>query len=251
MSKKIIVSKIENKRLWGLMRDKGFIDVSTFAKELYKYITFNCPADRPTDTTSYDYKRYEANKELAQKKIIKNLYDSSTMDFNYLSAYCKFFNCSADYLLGSIDLPTHKGTDINTETGLSNDAIETLKTIAIRAKIQLGGSASKRLDTLNYILKDGETFEEFLSNLALYIDNNYKTPLYRDPDKQCYVDVSYVCANGERGMAFGYQTKDNKGNDGYESIGVSVDILESHAMLKMQEIMNNWKRSYKHQKGGT
>lgn len=130
MAKKIDESKIENKRLWKLMCERGIEDVSALAKEIYDYIDFRCPADKPdksSDTTSYDYKRYEKNKELAQKKITKNLYDISSLDSNYLLAYCKFFKCSADYLLGLIDLPTHKDTDINKETGLSKDAIDILE----------------------------------------------------------------------------------------------------------------------------
>ena len=41
-------------------------------------------------------------------------------------AYCKFFHCSADYLLGLIEMPTHAETDIHAETGLSTEAIEQL-----------------------------------------------------------------------------------------------------------------------------
>lgn len=44
----------------------------------------------------------------------------------YMSAYCKFFHCSADYLLGMIEMPTYTKTDIHAETGLSAEAIEQL-----------------------------------------------------------------------------------------------------------------------------
>ncbi len=166
-------------------------------------------------------------------------------DSERLIKMSEIFHCSIDYLLCRSDCTSVDNHYISLKTGLSDDAINTLKVINLRANTQLGDSALKRLSTLNYILKDDEAFENFLGNLAIYIDNNYKTPLYLAPDRHCYIDVSYTCANGEKGMTFGYLTKDNKGNDGYETLGIDVNILESHAMLKMQEIMKNWKDSHK------
>lgn len=52
--------------------------------------------------------------------------DFKKMNGTYMLAYCKFFHCSADYLLGLIEMPTHAETDIHAETGLSADAIKQL-----------------------------------------------------------------------------------------------------------------------------
>lgn len=158
---------------------------------------------------------------------------------------CNALKCDLDYFFTDMPYTTHDIQFIHNETGLSEDAINTLKTINFRANRQLGTFASKRLSILNYILKDNEIFEDFLGFLAIYIDNNYKTPVYWDNDKHCYIDVSYKCANGEKGVTFGYLTKDNKGNDGYETATVDANLLESHAMLKMQEIMKDWKDAHK------
>lgn len=54
----------------------------------------------------------------------------------YLLAYCKFFHCSADYLLGLIEMPTHTETDIHAETGLSTEAIERLIEWNEKSKLQ-------------------------------------------------------------------------------------------------------------------
>lgn len=171
--------------------------------------------------------------------------DFTAFSFQVLSGISNLCNCEIGYLLCEYDCKTFDNSQIHEKTGLSDDAINTLKAINFRASTQHGNSALKRLSTLDYILKDVDVFEDFLSNLTLFIDNNYKTPIFWDPNKHCYIDTGYRYANGDIGVTFGYLTKDNKGNDGYDSLGVSVDILESHAMLKMQEIMKNWKDSYK------
>lgn len=45
--------------------------------------------------------------------------DVSDIDITWLHNYCKFFKCSADYILGYIDQPTHETTDVYSKTGLS------------------------------------------------------------------------------------------------------------------------------------
>lgn len=168
-------------------------------------------------------------------------------DSERLIKMSEIFHCSIDYLLCRSDCTSVDNHYISLKIGLSDDAINTLKTINFRANTQLGEFSSKCLSTLDYILKDGDTFEDFLSNLTLFIDNNYKTPIFWDPEKHCYIDTGYRYANGDIGVTFGYLTKDNKGNNGYSPLGVSIDILESHAMLKMQEIIKDWKDSHKKQ----
>ena len=58
----------------------------------------------------------------------RNAISASSLEGKWLKAYCDYFNCSADYLFGYIDLPTHVDTDIQKETGLSADSINFLKT---------------------------------------------------------------------------------------------------------------------------
>ena len=57
----------------------------------------------------------------------RNAISASSLEGKWLKAYCDYFNCSADYLFGYIDLPTHADTDIQKETGLSADSINFLK----------------------------------------------------------------------------------------------------------------------------
>lgn len=44
----------------------------------------------------------------------------------WLKAYCDYFKCSADYLFGYIELPTHEKNNIKNHTGLSENAIDRL-----------------------------------------------------------------------------------------------------------------------------
>lgn len=56
------------------------------------------------------------------KTDLRNI-DFKGTNGKYMLAYCKFFHCSADYLLGLIEMPTYTKTDIHAETGLSAEAI--------------------------------------------------------------------------------------------------------------------------------
>lgn len=46
----------------------------------------------------------------------------------WLHRYCDYFKCSSDFLFGYIELPTHNYTDIQKETGLSEEALKRIVT---------------------------------------------------------------------------------------------------------------------------
>lgn len=114
-------------RLWKLMESKQILTAKELAKRLWSkgYVTVN-------QSYSYDDISIVENRAIGsiEKKIQKHLNsdDTRALQGEFVSAYCKFFNCSADYLFGYIDLPTHADTDIQKETGLSADSINFLKT---------------------------------------------------------------------------------------------------------------------------
>lgn len=154
-----------------------------------------------------------------------------------IKAYSNYFNVTADYLLGIRDnaVVDENIAMIGKTTGLSDNSISTLKRVNTNWN-------PREIKMLNYIMTDTYSFLEFLKWLSIYIDNQYTIPITHT-DKgliQCGYTV-----NGENAIELGKKIKDNKGNDGYESIGVGVDILESHAMLQMQKIMNQWRDSFK------
>lgn len=145
------------------------------------------------------------------------------------------FNVSVDYLLNKSEFRTPENDFIGKETGLSDNSIDTLKIINNR-----WGAIEK--DTLNFIMNDSDQILDFLSWLSLYTKNDYDTPITYSEEKHSYEKCGYV-VNGENGIIFGKEVLDNSGNPGWNQIG--VDILESHAMLQMQEIMIEWKNKRK------
>lgn len=48
---------------------------------------------------------------------------AESIEGKWLKAYCDYFGCSADFLFGYIDLPTHDKTNIHEKTNLSYSAI--------------------------------------------------------------------------------------------------------------------------------
>ncbi len=70
----------------------------------------------------------------------------------WLSVYCDYFNCSADYLMGYIENPTYDLTDINKRTGLSVEAIEALELLKSDVE-NIDLFYNIELETLDFILK--------------------------------------------------------------------------------------------------
>jgi len=53
-------------------------------------------------------------------------YDRCVLQGIWMDRYCRFFECSADFLMGYIDRPTHEISSVFESTGLDDNAIETL-----------------------------------------------------------------------------------------------------------------------------
>ncbi len=75
-----------------------------------------------------DYDTKNKNRDSARKRIEEHRKADSASNVSgyWLKTYCDYFHCSADYLFGYIEMPTHAETDIHAKTGLSSEAIEQL-----------------------------------------------------------------------------------------------------------------------------
>lgn len=116
----------------------------------------------------------------ARRTIDRHL-NGEGVSSDWMKRYCDYFKCSADYLLGYIEYPTHTTTDIHKETGLSESAIKYLQE----------KSRSKRYtDILNILLRPGN-FDNALYHISEYIEAAY---LYnglrkiKDDKKQKMID---------------------------------------------------------------
>lgn len=171
----------------------------------------------------------------SSKEWLKN--NGNFPDVGNLRYLAEYFNVSTDYLLGlEKDKTSYNDKFIKEETGLSIDAINTLKRVKNFWNL-------RSLDALNYIMQNTELFLDFLGNLAIYLDNQYTIPIAYDKERGYYPCGYKVTGEDGYGITFGKEIKDNMGNIGYEQIGISANILESHCMLEMQKIINDWQKN--------
>lgn len=64
--------------------------------------------------------------ENTRQKIARDINNGYPLKVEFLDWYCRYFNCSADYLMGYIDTPTHEVKEVQELTGLNHGAVETL-----------------------------------------------------------------------------------------------------------------------------
>lgn len=212
-------------RITALRKSKGIKSVQRLAEEIFEKIDKYKKTGVP-DTDN-------ATIEGIRKRIVSHLKPNSNPKMEFIKEYCDFFHCESDFLLGYIDFPTKELQAMHEITGLNEKSVETVIFI----------KKTKYIDILNYIMEDCDSFYDFLSNLDLYINNEYTTPLYHDKKTKKYIDCSYPTPNGN-GICFGKPIIDNAGNQGWEIKGVSTSILESHAMLQIINIISEkWKEN--------
>ncbi len=113
-------------RLWALMESKGYDTPRKLATVLHDEGLVNVNQD------TYDSEEEKRKNAIGsiEKKILKQITDTRPENKNkvqaeFILAYCKHFNCSADYLLGLTEIKTadpdiRKITEL---TGLTEEAI--------------------------------------------------------------------------------------------------------------------------------
>ena len=90
----------------------------------------------------------------------------------WVMAYCRFFRCSADYLLGYIDSPTHESVEIERETGLCESSVAVLRSFAELIREEPGRRSEnerKVLQALNYLLGGDLSSRSFPEDHSLLV----------------------------------------------------------------------------------
>lgn len=121
-------------RLWKLMEEKEIYTAKDLAKKLYDEGYVSVRQKESDDEPSTIYGRAIGSIE---KKIQKHLNsnDAEKLQGEFVIAYCKFFECSADYLFGKIECKTHDDEFIHSKTGLSEIAILELRQLHARTVV--------------------------------------------------------------------------------------------------------------------
>ena len=126
-------SKFYN-RLWTLMENSGDDTPKKLAAALYKEDLVHVNQNDQIDADEKDsYIQQEKRKNAIgsiEKKIIKHLNseDTDKLQGEFVRAYCKHFNCSADFLFGNTDIKTNQidVRNVCEATGLSETAVSYL-----------------------------------------------------------------------------------------------------------------------------
>lgn len=157
-----------------------------------------------------------------------------TTSFEVVKAYSTHFKVTSDYLLGLREV---KQTDeniamINKATGLSEQAIETLK------MLKENNDITNALSTLNLLMSDSDHFTALLCNIDAMLNSEaYQTCGIAQLSNGDKTEIKDVLKSDE---CFAFIKKDI---DGYPIGALEIDstILVSHAYQKLKDVILEYK----------
>ena len=194
-------------------------------------------------------KRLYTQTELAEKlnlsrNRIQQLEQSPSVIPNSeeLRRYCMFFNTTSDYLLGLSDIKVidENVSMINKTTGLTNDAINTLKS--------LKDEYFHALDVLNFILSNEKYFIATFFNLSLYFNDflfHDLKPVHYEPETNSWIPNTLPNELGDEDEQ--YKTSMILGLadiHGYKPVFFELDELNAYALYKIQKVFEMIKKDY-------
>ncbi len=255
-------------RLWKLMEAKKIDTPRKLAIELRK----NNLVDANTKHNDYNSEQEEEKNKIGsiEKKIRKHIEATNTekVQGEFIVAYSKYFNCSADYLFGLTDIKTDMPEirKICELTGLTESSIKSICRITSGKSLIVNGDFSNKTITtaLNLLLeysglykyltclcyvseslqtvKTNELFENVLNNIP---------EKYRDAAVELFFDAEGAINKGIKptqkllgyaneldDAAYKESTSNNKSEALKEYKSNKYDLEENHRKMA-EEIVNN------------
>lgn len=173
-----------------------------------------------------------------------------------VTAYAKFFNVTADYLLGIREnaVVDENIAMIGRVTGLSDNAINTLKKVNENKEEYRKYEVLHLIDTLNLIMDEPISFMLFLDHIGDYIDNKYTIPLHYDnklndytesisePPKTSLVDVPR--REKENHIVLGALNNNPDSTKKYIHRQIPVSFVETYHIDTIRKVLDVWKKEY-------
>lgn len=160
--------------------------------------------------------------ENTRQKISRDIKNGSPLKVEFLDWYCRFFNCSADYLMGYIDTPTYEEKGIQELTGLNGSASRSLLkkdyTVITSLNVLLTG-----LDNpdVNDSLSASSAKRSLLKNLRTYLtDSGTIASLFSTSGDEIKADTVIIAKSENQNIC-----------------GFAVDQFPEITMLRIQELL--------------
>ncbi len=194
--------------------------------------------------------------------------DISGFHLDLLIALSELFDCEIGYLLGEYDCHTGRNTDIKEETGLSDKAIDALRSIQQEDEIEEKESTFRdkysckdnskipKMDLLNFMLGNGH-MEHIVRLFRNFIEPQYDVPVYFDKEKNSFIypdnNFSYTgdvvfgneLLKGEY-MIHLADSRDTPNNN--KPIGISKTFLETVTLKEVEKLFYIMREIYEQER---
>lgn len=174
--------------------------------------------------------------------------------FQVLYGLADIFQCQIGYLLCEYDCKTQFNAAISEITGLSDNAINTLKKVNENKDEYRKYEVLHLIDTLNLIMDEPILFMFFLDYIGDYIDNKYTIPLHYDnklndytesiskPPKMSLVDVPR--REKEKHIVLGTPNNNPDNPERYIHRQIPVDLIKTYYIDRIKQILDKFSAKY-------
>lgn len=171
-----------------------------------------------------------------------------------LLALSELYGVSVDYLLCKSEFTSPENDFIGNYTGLSDNAINTLKKVNENKDKYRKYDVLHLIDTLNLIMDEPMLFTFFLDYIGDYIDNKYTIPLHYDnkvndytesiaePPRLSLVDVPRK--EKEKYIVLGAPNNNPDNPEKYIHRQIPVDLIKTYYIDRIRQVLDKWGKKY-------